>query len=159
MLVKEIPVRKRGEVVAYAKVDDKDYESLAQWRWGLMDNGYAVHGTNSQGRILMHRDIMGCVRGDGKEVDHINHDKLDNRRSNLRLVTREQNARNRRADSGSTSRHLGVSWYPQTKRWVASASRGGKRIHLGYYMAEEDAARAAREWRATHTPYVYEAAA
>ena len=74
------------------------------------------------------------------EVDHKNGDGLNNTRENLRICTREQNARNRRSVSGSTSKYLGVSWCKDKKRWRAQISAYGKCKKLGRFKTELEAA-------------------
>jgi hypothetical protein len=74
----------------FATVDAEDVEQLSQSRWLLAAVGYAVA---SGGRRYMHREILGLVPGDGLQCDHINGDKLDNRRSNLRAVPQGENVR------------------------------------------------------------------
>lgn len=85
-----------------AIVDDADYKWLSRWKWCAHQTTrgvfYVRRGASRNGKIqsiLMHRQIMGLVVGDGKEVDHINRNPLDNRRCNLRLVTRKENCANR----------------------------------------------------------------
>lgn len=82
----------------FAIVDDEDFEYLNQWKWKLSTNGYAIrcpsNGKTEDGRykyttIRMHRVIM--KPSFGFETDHINFDRLDNRRSNLRNVTKDEN--------------------------------------------------------------------
>lgn len=94
----QIPLRNRqGKVVAHAVIDDQDAEFLNRWRWSLNGSGYAF---GSPG--LMHRVVLGLEKGDGREVDHCNRDKLDNRVANLRLTTRAANIRNSdRADASA----------------------------------------------------------
>lgn len=94
-----IPLRNRaGEVIAYTLVDADLYPELARWRWSLGDTGYVVRSIQIPGgrqqKLRLHRVVMGCTTGDGLEVDHINRDRLDNRRANLRFVTRQENIRN-----------------------------------------------------------------
>ena len=88
----------------------------------------------------MHRLIMNAQRG--WVVDHINGDGLDNRRSNLRLVTYSQNAANRRARAGGTSRFKGVTWHKQSKKWQAVIRVNGRPMYLGVFADESDAAAA-----------------
>lgn len=80
------------------------------------------------------------------QVDHINRDKLDNRRSNLRFATPSQNLQNRRKpriNGGDTaSRFKGVTYWNPRPRWQASISIGGKKKRLGLFETEEEAARA-----------------
>src|SRR6266566_1493572 len=78
-----------------ALVDDKDYAWLSKWKWHCTEHGYARRcGYPEKSPISMHREILGLQKGDRKIVDHKNGNKLDNRRSNLRLCTFAQNIRN-----------------------------------------------------------------
>jgi len=77
---------------ASAVVDADDYEYLAQFNWHLSDQGYAL-GTINKKRVRMHRIVNDTP--DGFETDHINRNKLDNRRSNLRTATRSENTLNK----------------------------------------------------------------
>lgn len=119
----------------YAIVDDADFDYLSQWPW-YFNKGYAVRGNPD--RILMHRVISGAMNGE--DTDHINRDKLDNRRSNLRCVTRAQNAVNRPKQSNNTSGYKGVSWHKYHKKWVAFVVFSKKTKTLGYFSSKEDAA-------------------
>ena len=78
----------------------------------------------------------------GVMVDHINRDRLDNRRANLRMATNAQNQANVTKRQGMTSRYKGVSRHTATGRWQARISVEGKQMHLGYFAHEADAARA-----------------
>ena len=85
-----------------AIVDEVDFKRISRWSWCVRFCGhqlpYAARGGYVRGKrydVLMHRQIMNLSAGDGKEVDHINRNPLDNRRSNLRLVTRKENLSNR----------------------------------------------------------------
>ena len=75
-------------------------------------------------------------------VDHINGDKLDNRKVNLRIITRQQNNMNKSSRKNSTSKYIGVSFYNKTKRWVAEIRVNDKRVYIGSFLNEEDAAKA-----------------
>jgi hypothetical protein len=153
--MKQIPLRNRkGETVAYAKVDDEDYDYLMQWRWHLSnkDNStlYAKRGTRTT--ISMHREIMK-VTNPQILVDHIDHDGLNCQKNNLRLTNRSGNATNRRSKRNATSKYLGV--HLQTSKyklksgeektcfaWIASIRKNGKLTSIGYFDSEEDAAKA-----------------
>lgn len=145
-----IPLRRRdGSVRAYAIVDAVDAEWVNQWRWHLSTSGYAQRGTNG---YLMHRELLGLSRGDGLEGDHINRNRLDNRRCNLRAVPKRSQQQNLRA-VGRTSKYRGVHWYTAKRKWRASIVVSGKHRHLGYFDSEEEAAEAARSARARLMPY------
>jgi hypothetical protein len=95
----------------------------------------------------MHRTICGLERGDGRYVDHLNHDKLDNRRANLRVVSNAENVRNRAPRVYGSSRFRGVSFCKRTGRWVAQVTIGGHNHFLGRHVTEEQAAQAAESFR------------
>jgi hypothetical protein len=128
-----------GEVVL---VDEADHEMLSHWRWRRIGKGYVAahvgHGDSRNRTSYMHRLLL--LPDDGQEVDHVNGDRLDNRRANLRACTSSQNHCNRAAMAG-TSRYKGVSWEQHAARWVAQIKRHRKRIFLGYFTDEEEAAR------------------
>jgi hypothetical protein len=86
----------------------------------------------------LHRALLNAPPG--VEVDHINGDALDNRRSNLRLATRKQNSHNMRRARSGTSRFKGVHLHKQTGKWCAMI-KGPKR-YLGLFCSEKEAARA-----------------
>jgi hypothetical protein len=102
--------------------------------------------------FLMHRELLGLTTGDSRQGDHINRDRLDNRRANLRIVTLAENRQNLAAQRGSTSAYRGVSWDKQAEKWRASAKLDGKAKFLGTFEREEDAGRAAADFRAEHMP-------
>lgn len=128
-----------------AIVDDEDFIRLNQWKWYCLKerNGFTAARTvqtgGSKKRILMHREIMRPP--DGMQVDHINHDGLDNRRENLRICTNAENQMNTRP-RGGTSQYIGVCWHKRDKRWSAKIQFCHKSYHLGNYATEEEAARA-----------------
>jgi dipeptidase D len=78
----------------------------------------------------------------GLLVDHKNNDTLDNRRANLRLATRRENSCNKRKQNNTFSRFIGVSFSKRRGKWCASISNSGKKIWLGYFVSEVEAARA-----------------
>jgi hypothetical protein len=88
----------------------------------------------------MHRDIM--LASPGEQIDHIDHDTLNNQKSNLRKCSAEQNSHNRRLRRDSASGFKGVSWSNDSSKWQARIMATGKAIHLGSYIEREDAARA-----------------
>lgn len=124
-----------------AIVDDDDFEQLNQFKWYFAGD-YAVRNisvNNKQHIIRMHRQILGLERGDGKESDHVNHNLLDNRKTNLRTCTHSQNQHNRLPQQ-SVSKFKGVTWDKRHKYWQARIVIDGKQYHLGYYNTEELAA-------------------
>lgn len=129
-------------------IDDEDYEAAHRHKW------YHSHETrHSQPVTYAMRRIKSaaCVTGYTSQrihtfltgwplVDHINHDGLDNRRSNLRPATTKQNVRNSRSRPGS-SQYKGVDLFRGVK-WRATIRVDGKKKHLGLFVDEKDAARA-----------------
>lgn len=148
-----LPLRnKHGVVVGHALIDDDDFR-LARYRW-CMTKGYVVRGVKIPGTrknrlIRLHREVLGLVHGDGLEGDHENGNKLDNRRSNLRVVTHSQQLQNRVQFPGR-SQYRGVAWHNKTSKWRAYATTNGKQNHLGLFTDELDAAIAARDFRVEH---------
>lgn len=90
-----------GDVII---IDDEDFAMLNQYKWSMSYTGYPVRGEYSPvdqkaRMVFMHREIMGLSKGDGKRVDHINGNKRDNRRCNLRMATHAENMRNKGVQS------------------------------------------------------------
>lgn len=127
-------------------VDAEDYERYGHMAWHLGANAYAVHTLPNKKVCYLHRVITAAP--DGTHVDHINHDKLDNRRSNLRAITVSQNLQNRTSiPSNSTTGYLGVTWDKTRQKYIAQVHQGGKHIFLGRYDSIEEADRVARHER------------
>lgn len=133
-------------------VDDDDFEVLNKKRWHIGTEGYAsrvvqVNGTRTH--IGMTRLIMAAPKG--MEVDHINHNRLDNRKANLRLCTHQQNVINIRKKVGSHSKYKGVRRTPGVKIkegnkiWNVQIQVNKKKIFLGCFVNEEDALRVYNE--------------
>lgn len=141
-----IPLRARdGSVRAYALIDDEDAH-LAAFAWRC----HGSYAARSPGTVLLHREVLGLVPGDGLQGDHINGDKLDCRRTNLRVGTQALNGQN----ILRTSRYRGVTF--EAGRWRARATLGGRNKHLGRFNTEQEAAVAAAAFRAQHMPFANE---
>ena len=121
-----------------AIVDDCDYEYLNQFKWYAHNEGHTFYARrkvwkDGKGKTFyMHTAILG--KREGYECDHINGDGLDNRRSNLRFVTRRQNTQN--IHIFKTSLYPGVYWNKEHKKWRARLQVGNKCIHAGYFDNE-----------------------
>lgn len=89
------------------------------------------------------------------QVDHIHHDTLDNRKSNLRIVTSAQNKQNRQGANrrNRTSGVRGVSWAKRFNKWESYTYHNKKRMFLGYYTLKSEAERASREARLKYMPF------
>ena len=136
--MKTIPLT-QGKV---ALVDDEDFEWLNQWKWCFISIGYAVRSErtgkrsgNKTRRIYMHRQINKTP--DNLETDHINRNRLDNRKENLRSVTHSQNISNMKMFITNTSGCTGVSWCEDG--WMARIQKKGNRIYLGCFRNISDA--------------------
>jgi hypothetical protein len=137
-------------VVAHALVDSDDFDLVSEHRWHLK-KGYVttwIVVDDKQKNLSMHRLVLGLNAGDNRQGDHINRNRLDNRRDNLRIVNNhaEQN-QNRGSHKGSTSRHRGVCWNAKRRKWEVYVCVNGKRKNLGRYDDEAEAGRVAIEYR------------
>jgi hypothetical protein len=99
-----------------------------------------VIGTVNKKTISLHRYIMG--NPGGFEIDHIDRNKLNNQKSNLRICTRRQNAANQKFRENGTSKYRGVSWDGRRKTWLSQIRINNKKIRIGGFDTEMDAARA-----------------
>lgn len=136
----------------YALIDDEDFEYLNQWKWHISSNGYAVRrpyiGGGRIGQkcktIRMHR-IIAEVTGKN-DTDHINGNKLDNRRKNLRICSRSQNLTNKKINKTRTSsKYRGVYLHKPSGRFIAQIQFYKKHEYLGYFDSEKEAAIAYNE--------------
>lgn len=140
-----IPLRRRdGTVKAHAIVDADIAEWLTQWYWCLSTLGYVVA---DRGRKRLQRIVMGDTASTGYGVDHINRDKLDNRRANLRVVTREENAQNVGSRPGTTSKYRNVCWNEARGLWMAALKANHQTYYLGHFESELEAAEVVRAAR------------
>lgn len=131
----------------FAIVDDADYDWLNQWKWHAKkkENETIFYARRNlwSGKdclcFLMHRVIMGLSFKDGKQIDHINGNGLDNRRSNLRFCTNQQNQFNQKSRKNKTSKFKGVSSVNQ--KWMARITHNKKLRYLGIFDSEVGAAK------------------
>lgn len=135
---------KRGEGKSVL-VDDDDYKKYNHLRWHLSDTGYTVRRSNGE-TARLHRLIMNCP--EGLVVDHLNGDKLDCRKSNMRVCTQEENAKNHHGTKGYC--------YDKSKnKWMVRY----KNKFWGRYETEEEAkmayqlARSGQEYQKTRRKY------
>ncbi len=123
-------------------IDDEDLEKVSKFRWYLHRNGYAVRNrsnleTSTKIPLKMHRLILNTPTN--LTTDHINHNKLDNRKKNLRICTRIQNNFNRKRKSNNTSGLKGVHFSKVTGKWMARVGANGIRHYLGVFETKEEA--------------------
>jgi hypothetical protein len=154
-----IPLWRHGKIAAYALIDAEDAH-LADERWCLRPKDrklYAERSNGAQPRLL-HRVVLGLGTGDGRSVDHINGDGLDNRRANLRVATTAENAQNQGSRGGSST-YRGVTWDRARGKWMARAMLDGRHKTIGRFDSELEAAEAAAAFRREHMPFSAEALA
>lgn len=114
--------------------DLEEWENLKKYYWNLNSNGYVI--SVIKGKLVpMHKIIMPDKNNE--VVDHINRNKLDNRKENLRYTTYMVNAQNRSLSSRNTSGHTGV--YKFKNKWQASIKANKKNYFLGYFLTKEEA--------------------
>lgn len=128
-----------------AVVDDCDYPELSKHNWCAVKDHHTFYACravtispNKQKRILMHREIVGGVL----KIDHRDGDGLNNRRHNLRPASTRQNGQNRRKMAPASSQYKGVCFSKQERKWMSRIAVLGRRMSLGYFCSEQDAARA-----------------
>lgn len=125
-------------------VDLEDYDTLvAIGGWYVDHRGYAITDKVIDGKrtiIDMHRLLH--LPKKGFVVDHINQNKLDNRKSNLRDATKSVNALNSGMWSHNKSGYKGVCWSKQAKKWRATININKQQIHLGFFTTPEEAHKA-----------------
>lgn len=125
--------------------DKEYYDVVKQYCWDIdSKNGYVktIDRINNTGKLYLHRLIMGCKKGDGITVDHIDRNKVDCRKLNLRFVTRCQNNMNAGIRSDNISGVKGVCWNKRRNKWEAKITVNKQDIHLGYFSRFEDAVKA-----------------
>lgn len=131
-------------------VDDDDYEKFSKLKWCVRvhPNGRKVacraervKGTDKKKNYQLHREILNCPKG--MVVDHINGDTLDNRKSNLRVCTIQENSMNRKNQKSNKfrSKYKGVGWRKDRQTFYGRIYHNGKPIILGHSKDEKECAR------------------
>jgi hypothetical protein len=135
-------------------------DGTVEWLHGRYDRVHRTHGCKNRDgypkvnikkkMMSVHRLMAMAFLSDFDEslcVDHIDGDRSNNNLSNLRTATRSQNQRAFKSPrKNATSSYRGVSWYKQTKKWLAAANLNGKVINIGYFFDELEAAMAFDEF-------------
>ena len=128
-----------GEI---ALISDQDYKTVSAYKWTVLNdkhNKYAISKIKIEDKwktLYMHRLIIGETN---LQIDHINHNGLDNQRDNLRVCTHLQNCMNKISYRGS-SKFKGVSYNKKAKKYEAYININGTRKRLGLFISEIDAA-------------------
>ena len=121
--------------------DKEDFELIKNYCWCINDYGYVVTIDRiTRKTVQFHRLVMHP----GKEdvVDHINHDKLNNCKSNLRVCSHVDNMKNRSIKKYSVSGFTGVTWHKKSSKWQAQIKVNGRNIHLGFFTDINEAVKA-----------------
>lgn len=132
-----------------ALVDDEDYPLLNRFKWSLDGKGYAktnFHIGTVSHTVKMHRLVVAATKS--FQVDHKNGVKLDNRKDNLRLCNNRQNQGNLPKRKNCSSQYKGV--HRKGVKWQARIATEDRRISLGYYATEDEAALAYNRAAAQH---------
>ena len=101
-----------------AKVDDDDFGLLSRFNWYLTDSGYAMTQLRGQKHIKMHHLVYGSMKGGKYVIDHINRDRLDNRKANLRCVTQRENTRNSERVDSAKGYYYSNSPCHHNRHWI-----------------------------------------
>ena len=143
--MKEIQLSKGGKNKGkyVALVDDEDFETLNQFRWYAMKYKRTVYAgrhivvNGNRATQFLQWDILN-----GKGIDHIDGNGLNNQKSNLRFCTISENQMNSRKRENTSSIYKGVHFNNRNKKWKAQIYINEKSIHLGYFTNEIEAAKA-----------------
>ena len=122
---------------ARTKIDKDDYAKTRQYKWNMNDQGYAV---NRKHRLRLHNLVLNKTNHK-LDTDHINGDRLDNRKKNLRICTHSQNLMNQRVPSDNTSGYTGIIWDKERSMWMVRI----KKIHLGRFKELSKAIKARKQ--------------
>jgi hypothetical protein len=135
-----IPLRnKKRVIVNFALVDEDDFERVSKYKWYLSTDGYGL-GTVEKKTIRLHHFVFKNPEN-RHVIDHINQDRLNNQKSNLREVSKSMNSQNikKNIDIATTSKFKGVSWNKNNKNWLSCGRYNKKRVQLGSFETEEEA--------------------
>lgn len=137
----EIVLRnKSGEIVGYTKIDKEDVERVLEHKWHITNpprTHYAITHINENKKVFLHRFILDYYGP--LDVDHINHDGLDNRKSNLRIVTHSKNLVNQYKEDRGVHRL-------KSGKYIACIMQDGKGMCLGTFDTKEEALKARRAY-------------
>lgn len=135
---------KEFKIVGFALIDIEDYELCKDYKWYLDSSGYARTSINGQ-KIRLHRFLLNPNKGE--IVDHINRNRLDCRKKNMRIVSSKENAINKGVQSNNKSGIVGV--YFTNGYWIARLKRD--KLHLlKYFSTKEDAVSQRLLWEAEY---------
>lgn len=140
--MQQIPLTVGETIVAFAQIDDVDFEKVNGFKWRFKADrygGYAIMlGRDARNCTTLHEFIIGTR--ELMQVDHVDGNKLNCQRYNLRHLTVSQNHANRGPQKNNTSGFKGVTWHCHMERWQAKIGFQGKRKCLGSFDTAEEAA-------------------
>ena len=140
-------------------IDDEDARRVSAMKWHVNRKNERLYGLqyfenqqvyyDSKGKwkchtISLHRFIMGCVTGDGKIIDHIDCNSLNNQKENLRFCSVRENSCNQRLSKRNTSGYKGATFNKRERIWYSTIRVKGKTIYLGRFNSPEEAGEAYR---------------
>jgi len=128
--------------VARTIIDNDLVDKVKEYKWKLTKYGYVTTDLKGKKRLFLHHLVL--LRKQGKLTDHINQNKLDNRKDNLRYGDKQLNAINSKMRMDNTSGLKGVSWSKENKKWHAYLAIDGKRV-LNKLFSDINEAKQARE--------------
>ena len=138
--------RRSGEVITVL-VDEEDWDRVAKLTWSPDARGYVVRSRRGEQGVKLHRFILGLKKGDPM-VDHVNGNKADNRKSNLRLSDPVRNGLNLANENfRGRSKFRGVTYHNGTGKWRATTRIAGKHYSLGLHATEAQAFEALKDFR------------
>lgn len=126
----------------FTLVDDDLYDELSKHKWYAQKARTNYYAKRRVGKKLIKIERFIIKLKNGQEPDHINNNGLDNRRSNLRAANNGEQTQNSRKKNNCSSQYKGVYWVKGNKPWKSETSFNGRRIYLGYFKTEIEAAKA-----------------
>lgn len=145
-----------GVIVGQAMVDNEDVESVEKHKWHLINSGYVIgYDDSNQTKFLLHNYLMGTK--DGFIIDHINHNKLDCRKANLRYFTYSQNSLTARISKRNSSGKKGVTLFTTRRgitKYKAQITVRGTSYNLGLHDNFEDAVEARQQAELQHLGFI-----
>lgn len=133
LMCKQIPLACGKTII----VDNADYERISEHGWGFSTTGH-ITGTIGNKSVLLHHFIMGKKPPKG----YANYDLMDFWQENLIWVPHRVACQSQPLKEDAKSPYKGVTLHPKVKKWMSSLTNGQKRIYLGCYDTEEEAAEA-----------------
>lgn len=150
-------VKRNSGKLDHVVVDATDLDKISQfpYTWNITQGyarGHLPRNGNKRGYVSMHRMITDAPKG--SVVDHINHNTLDNRKSNLRICSTSENAQNRLgAQRNSKSGIRGVTWDEKYKLWIVTYKKEGQIYQVGRFRSREEARKASIAARKEQFPF------